>query len=183
VLLYDLLPIFTGCVSHREALNVDKEHKAGKLPHNHIFFELMVVACGSMIDTFVKLEYLIILERKSGGKTVQVNLQYTDGEGFLILRTYRDLIKTHNLPSSPLSPDQLTSNYDSSLLPPLPPRGNGTRLTSARFNGWPKTAQTKRKSIPPPKKRSKRKDPTYDQDMEDDEEDNEDNDVVVNNRR
>jgi hypothetical protein len=56
VLLYDLSRIFTGCVSHREALNVDKEHEAGKLPHNRIFFELIVVACGSMIDTFVQLE-------------------------------------------------------------------------------------------------------------------------------
>jgi hypothetical protein len=150
VLLYDLLRIFTGCVSHREAINVDKEHKAGKLPHNHIFFELIVVACGSMIDTFVQLEYLIISEHKSGGKTVQVNPQYTNGEGFMILPTYKYLIKTHNLPSRPVSPDQVMSNLNTSSLLPLPPRDNVPTLTSARVNGGSKTARTTHKFIQPP---------------------------------
>jgi hypothetical protein len=50
-LLYSLAQIFTGFNPHREENDNYKEHTAGILPHSHIFFELVVVACGSMIDT------------------------------------------------------------------------------------------------------------------------------------
>jgi hypothetical protein len=57
-LLYSLAQIFTGFNPHQEENDNYKEHMAGKLPHNHIFFELVVVVCGSMIDTFCQLGYL-----------------------------------------------------------------------------------------------------------------------------
>jgi hypothetical protein len=86
-LLYSLARIFTGCSSHREDNDQSTEHTAGKLPHNHIFFELVVVACGSMIDTFCQLGYLTISEHKTGAMEIRVHSEYRDVSGLMIIPT------------------------------------------------------------------------------------------------
>jgi hypothetical protein len=72
-LLYSLAQILTGFVPHREKKDNYKEHAAGILPHNHIFFELVVVACGSMIDTFCQHGYPNASKHKTGAMEIQVN--------------------------------------------------------------------------------------------------------------
>jgi hypothetical protein len=75
-LLYSLARIFTWFCSNREDNDHSTEHTAGKLPHNHIFFELVIVACGSMIDTFCQLGYLTISEHKTNAMEIRVHNEY-----------------------------------------------------------------------------------------------------------
>jgi hypothetical protein len=84
-LLYSLAEIFTGFVPHREEKDNCNKHTAGLLPHNHIFFELVVVACGSMIDTFCQLGYLNASKHKTGAMEIQVNADYMDADELMII--------------------------------------------------------------------------------------------------
>jgi hypothetical protein len=90
-LLYSLARIFTGCSSHREDNDQSTEHSAPNLPHNHIFFELVVVACGSMIDTFCQLGYLTFSEHKTGAMEIRVHDEYQDVAELMIIPTPESL--------------------------------------------------------------------------------------------
>jgi hypothetical protein len=114
-LLFSLARIFTGCKSHWEENDNSREHTAGKLPHNHIFFELVVVACGSIIETFCELGYLIIEEHKTGGREIRVDPDYQDGDELMIIPTQDVLLEHINLPSTTISPDSVVSDNTLSL--------------------------------------------------------------------
>jgi hypothetical protein len=90
-LLYSLAEIFTRFVPHREEKDNYKEHAAGELPHNHIFFELVVVACGSMVDTFCQLGYLNASKHKTDAMEIQVNADFRDADQLMIIQTLKDL--------------------------------------------------------------------------------------------
>jgi hypothetical protein len=104
-LLYSLAEIFTGFVPHREEKDNYNEHAAGLLPHNHIFFELVVVACGSMIDTFCQLGYLNALKHKTGAMEIQVNTDYMDADGLMIIPMQEDLEGGLRPGSTTIQPD------------------------------------------------------------------------------
>jgi hypothetical protein len=108
-LLYSLARIFTGCIPHREENDYYRERMAGKLPHNHIFFELVVVACGSMIDTFFQLGYLIILEHKTGAMEIRVHNDHQDVDGLMIIPTQDILIEIFHTDSTTIHPDLAVS--------------------------------------------------------------------------
>jgi hypothetical protein len=90
-LLYSLAAIFTGFTPHWEEIDPYKKHPAGKLPHNHIFFELVVVACGSMIDTFCQHGYLKASKHKSGAMEIQVSACFRDADRLMIIPTLKHL--------------------------------------------------------------------------------------------
>jgi hypothetical protein len=98
-LLYSLAQIFTGFLPHREEKDSDKEHAAGKLPHNNIFSELVVVACGSMIGTFCQLGYLNASKHKTGAMEILVNADYMDLDELMIIPT-QDVLEERIRPGS-----------------------------------------------------------------------------------
>jgi hypothetical protein len=111
-----------------------------------------------MIDTFAKLDYLIISDHKSGGKSVQVNEVYTDRDGFMILPTYKDLLKTHGQqPCRSVSPDQVMSEFGSTFLQTFQQPRSSDRLNDTQSRGRAKTNRdtTTPKSNSPPNKKSK----------------------------
>jgi hypothetical protein len=104
-LLYSLAAIFTGFAPHREEKDNYKEHDAGISPHNHIFFELVVVACGSMIDTFCQHGYLKASKHKSGAMEIQVSAGFRDADQLMIITTLKDLEGGSRPGSTTIHPD------------------------------------------------------------------------------
>jgi hypothetical protein len=84
-LLYSLAEIITGFAPHREEKDHYKEHAAGRLPNNHIFFELLGMACGSMIDTFCQHGYLKASKHKTGVMEIQVSADFRDADQLMII--------------------------------------------------------------------------------------------------
>jgi hypothetical protein len=163
-LLLSLAQIFTGWNSHREENDYPREHTAGKLPHNHIFFELVAVACGSMIDTFCELKYLIILEHKTGAMEIRVHNDYPDVDGLMIIPTQDVLVEIFHPDSTTIYPDSAVSDNTlaKSLLQPLlqPP----SKRTRSKTKHPPTIGLPKRKSLFRPKRLKQQKtnkDPVY----------------------
>jgi hypothetical protein len=104
-LLYSLAQIFTGFIPHQEENDNYKEHTAGILPHNHIFFELVVVACGSMIDTFCQLGYLNALKHKTGAMEIRVHADFMDADVSMIIPTQDVLEGIFRPGSTTIHPD------------------------------------------------------------------------------
>jgi hypothetical protein len=104
-LLYSLAQIFTGFLPHWEEKDYSKEHAAGKLPHNHIFFELVVVACGSMIDKFCQLGYLNASKHKTDTMEIQVNADSMDADELMIIPTQDGLEGRLRPGSATIHPD------------------------------------------------------------------------------
>jgi hypothetical protein len=145
--LYSLARIFTGCIPHRKGNDYNREHTAGKVPHNHIFFELVVVACGAMIDTFCQLGYLIISEHKTGAKEIRVHKDYTDAAGLMIIPTQDVLVEIFLPDSTTIHPDLLVSENSIAvklLQPILQPSSKRTRSNTKPppAVGLPKTEST-----------------------------------------
>jgi hypothetical protein len=175
-LLNSLARIFTGCIPHREENDHYREYTAGQLPHNHIFFELVVVACGSMIDIFCQLGYLIISEHKTGAMEIQVHDNYKDVDGLMIIPTQDVLVEIFHPDSTTIHPDLAVSENTIAVTlfqPLLQPPSKRTRPKTKPppVIGLPKTESTLQS------KRSKRQKtnekPVY-QDKDDDEEEDED---------
>jgi hypothetical protein len=108
-LLYSLAWIFTGCSFHREDNDQSTEHSAPNLPPNHIFFELVVVACGSMIDTFCLLGYLTILVHKTGAMEIRVHNEYRDVAGLMTIPTPESLKVMYRPYSTTIHPNSAVS--------------------------------------------------------------------------
>jgi hypothetical protein len=78
---------------------------ARKLPHNPIFFELVAVACGSMIDSFCQLGYLIISKHKTGAMEIRVHGDYKDANGLRIIPTQDVLVEILHPDSTTIHPN------------------------------------------------------------------------------
>jgi hypothetical protein len=136
-LLYSLAAIFTGFAPHREENDPYKEHAAGQLPHNHIFFELVVVACGSMIDTFCQHGYLKASKHKTGAKEIQVSAGFRDADQLMIIPTLKDLVGGSRPGSTTICPD-------------LGVAGNRKRLSLLQPKTQPLSMRTRSNTKPPP---------------------------------
>jgi hypothetical protein len=185
-LLYSLARIFTGCSSHREDNDHSTEHTTGKLPHNHIFFELVVVACGSMIDTFCQLGYLTISEHKTGAMEIRVHNDYQDVGGLMIIPTPEFLEEIFLPYSTTIHPDSAVSENTIAvkLLQPLlqpPSKSTRSKTEPPPATGLPKTVSTlqskrlkcRKPNIPPNYR---------DKDDDDEEDDDDDKEYDVGNR-
>jgi hypothetical protein len=193
-LLYSLAQIFTGCIPHREENDYYKEHTAGKLPYNHIFFELVVVACGSMIDTFYQLGYLIISKHKTGAMEIRVHPDFKDADELMIIPTQDVLEGIFHPDSTTIHPDLAVSECTkavSLLQPKLQPPSKRTRPKTKPLPtiGLTKTESTvrlkrlkRRKIIIKPNYRDKDDDNEGDEndDEEYDEGKRKDNHTVIN---
>jgi hypothetical protein len=136
-LLYYVARIFTGCIPHQEENDNHKEHTAGKLPHNHIFFELVVVACGSMIDTFCHLRYLDISKHKTGAMEIRLHDNFKDADELMIIPTQDVLEGIFQPGSTTIHPDLAVSEHTKAL-PLLQPKVQ------------PPSKRTRSKTKPPP---------------------------------
>jgi hypothetical protein len=177
-LLYSLAQIFTGCIPHREENDNYKEHTAGKLPHNHIFFELVVVACGSMIDTFCQLGYLNISKHKIGAMEIRVHPIFLDADELMIILTQDVLEGIFHPGSTTIHPNLAVSEHIkalSLLQPKVQPPSKRTRLKTKP----PPTIGLTKKESRVRSKRLKRRinnnKPNYREKDDDDEEDEVDN--------
>jgi hypothetical protein len=148
-----------------------------EIPHNHIFFELVVVVCGSMIDTFCQLGYLTILEHKTGAMEVRVYNDYQDVGGLMNILTPEILQEIFCTISTTIHPDLAVSENTIAvtlLQPLLQPPSNCTRSKTKPppaigLLKMESTLQSKR-----PKRRKPNIKPVYQDNDDDDEEDEDD---------
>jgi hypothetical protein len=145
-LLYSLAQIFTGFLPHREENDYYKEHAAGKLPHNHIFFELVVVVCGSMIDTFCQLGYLNASKHKTGAMEIRVNADFMDVDELMIIPT-QDLLEGRFRPGSTTIHPNLGVSESRKALPLLQPKMQSlSKRTRSNTKPPPTIGLTKKES-------------------------------------
>jgi hypothetical protein len=156
------------------------KHTARNLPHNHIFFELVVVACGSMIDTFCQLGYLTISEHKTSAMEIRVHNEYRDVAGLMIIPVPESLEVMYYPYSTTIHPNSAVSESTiaAKLFQPLsqppskrtrsktkPPPATGLSKTTSTLQS--KRSKRQKHNIPP---NYRDKDDDGDEDYDDDKE-------------